>query len=161
MHMLTINIDWEYFLSIIGTEGPAKPRGSTWNGAGTCVIFSQSRQVNFSRTYCTTFHCRGTTSSVSGDILAELGEPPRAAAGAGIGTGQHDPLARQMRRERLARRPVARKAVSGRRLADSGGRLGLRRYSPPTMAPSAMSVRRDSPRHMTVLPGGGSLARAR
>lgn len=33
---------------------------------------------------------------------------------------------------------------------------------PPTMAPSAMSVRRDSPRrHMTVLPGGGSLARAR
>jgi hypothetical protein len=33
--------------------------------------------------------------------------------------------------------------------------------SAPTMAPSAMSVRRDSPRHMTVLPGGGSLARAR
>ena len=29
----------------------------------------------------------------------------------------------------------------------------------PTVAPSAMSVRRDSPRHMTVLPGGGSLAR--
>jgi transposase len=33
--------------------------------------------------------------------------------------------------------------------------------SAPTMVPSAMSVRRDSPRHMTVLPGGGSLARAR
>jgi hypothetical protein len=33
--------------------------------------------------------------------------------------------------------------------------------SPPTMAPNAMSVSRDSPRHMTVLPGGGSLARAR
>lgn len=33
--------------------------------------------------------------------------------------------------------------------------------SPPTLAPSAMSVRRDSPLHMTVLPGGGSLARAR
>lgn len=33
--------------------------------------------------------------------------------------------------------------------------------SAPTMAPSAMSVRRASPRHMTVLPGGGSLARAR
>ena len=29
--------------------------------------------------------------------------------------------------------------------------------SPPTMAPSAMSVRRDSPRPMTVLPGGGEL----
>ena len=31
----------------------------------------------------------------------------------------------------------------------------------PTVAPNAMSVRRDSPRHMTVFPGGGSLARAR
>jgi LuxR family transcriptional regulator, maltose regulon positive regulatory protein len=31
----------------------------------------------------------------------------------------------------------------------------------PTMAPNSMSVRRDSPRHMTVFPGGGSLARAR
>jgi hypothetical protein len=31
----------------------------------------------------------------------------------------------------------------------------------PTIAPNLMSVRRDSPRHMTVLPGGGSLARAR
>jgi len=58
-----------------------------------------------------------------GDILAELGEPLRAAAGAGIGTGQHDPLARQMRGERLARGPVARKAMNGHRLADSGGCL--------------------------------------
>jgi hypothetical protein len=33
--------------------------------------------------------------------------------------------------------------------------------SAPMMAPNLMSVRRDSPRHMTVLPGGGSLARAR
>jgi hypothetical protein len=33
--------------------------------------------------------------------------------------------------------------------------------SAPTMAPNPMSVRRDSPRHMTVLPGGKSLARAR
>lgn len=33
--------------------------------------------------------------------------------------------------------------------------------SAPTVAPSAMSVRRDSPRDMTELPGGGSLARAR
>src|SRR5271166_732795 len=31
----------------------------------------------------------------------------------------------------------------------------------PTMAPNSISVRRDSPRHMTVFPGGGSLARAR
>ena len=31
----------------------------------------------------------------------------------------------------------------------------------PTLAPNSMSVRRESPRHMTVFPGGGSLARAR
>ena len=28
----------------------------TWNGAGAWRIFSQSRQVTFSRTCCTTFH---------------------------------------------------------------------------------------------------------
>ncbi len=33
--------------------------------------------------------------------------------------------------------------------------------SAPSIAPRTMSVRRDNPRHMTVLPGGGSLARAR
>ena len=31
----------------------------------------------------------------------------------------------------------------------------------PMIAPNSMSVRRDSPRHMTMLPGGGSLVRAR
>lgn len=31
----------------------------------------------------------------------------------------------------------------------------------PIMAPNPTSVRRDRPRHMTVFPGGGSLARAR
>jgi len=35
--------------------GPAQPRGTTWNGAGGCVIFSQSRQENFSRTVWMTF----------------------------------------------------------------------------------------------------------
>ena len=45
--------------------GPAKPRGVTWNGAGGCVIVSQSRQENFSRTVWITFHWRGITSSVS------------------------------------------------------------------------------------------------
>ena len=33
--------------------------------------------------------------------------------------------------------------------------------SAATVEPSTMSVRRDMPRHMTVLPGGGSLPRAR
>src|SRR6476659_1022403 len=45
--------------------GPAKPRGVAWNGAGGCSIVSQARQENFSRTVCTTFQRRGTTSSVS------------------------------------------------------------------------------------------------
>lgn len=34
-------------------------------------------------------------------------------------------------------------------------------FSAPTIAPSAMSASRDRPRHMTMLPGGGSFARAR
>ena len=29
--------------------GPAQPLAITWNGAGAWLIFSQSRQVNFSR----------------------------------------------------------------------------------------------------------------
>ena len=45
--------------------GPAQPRGVGWKGAGGWLIFSQSRQVNFSRTVWITFHCRGMTSSVS------------------------------------------------------------------------------------------------
>jgi hypothetical protein len=36
--------------------GPAHPRGITWNGAGVWLIFSQSRQENFSRTVSITFH---------------------------------------------------------------------------------------------------------
>src|ERR1700751_37845 len=45
--------------------GPAKPRAIAWNGAGGCVIVSQDRQLNFSRTCSVTNHCRGTTSTVS------------------------------------------------------------------------------------------------
>ena len=45
--------------------GPAQPRGVGWKGAGGWLIFSQSRQVNFSRMVWITFHCRGMTSSVS------------------------------------------------------------------------------------------------
>ena len=44
--------------------GPAHPRATAWNGAGAWLIFSQSRQLNFSRTVSTTFHWRGTHSSV-------------------------------------------------------------------------------------------------
>jgi len=45
--------------------GPAQPRGIVWNGAGGWVIFSHSRQVNFSRTVWITFHRRGMLSRVA------------------------------------------------------------------------------------------------
>ena len=44
--------------------GPMKPRGVAWNGAGGWVIFSQSRQVNFSRTVSMTLKRRGISSNV-------------------------------------------------------------------------------------------------
>src|SRR6516164_3805384 len=60
-----------------------------WKGAGGWVIFSQLRQVNFSRTVCTIFHCRGTTSNVSvmsSPSLASLPPQHGQAVGAGITT---------------------------------------------------------------------------
>src|SRR6202035_2032426 len=88
--------------------GPAKPRGSTWNGAGTWLILSQSRQVNFSRTCCTTFHCRGTTSNVSvtsSPSLASLLEPQHAHR-----------RARQMGQKRPARGSPAREGANRHRV---------------------------------------------
>jgi hypothetical protein len=42
--------------------GTAKPHGVTWKAAGGCAIFSQTRQVNLSRTVWITFHWRGITA---------------------------------------------------------------------------------------------------
>jgi hypothetical protein len=47
-----------------GGFGPMNLRGVTWKGASGCVIASQDRQENFSRTVWITFHCRGIASSV-------------------------------------------------------------------------------------------------
>jgi hypothetical protein len=70
--------------------GPAQPRGVAWNGAGAWLIFSQSRQVNFSRTVWTTFHWRGIASSVSvisSPSLASRSEPQQPqTSGAGMTT---------------------------------------------------------------------------
>ncbi len=49
---------------IASSLGPAQPLATAWNGAGAWLIFSQSRQKNFSRTVSTTFYWRGTDSSV-------------------------------------------------------------------------------------------------
>src|SRR5215813_8526811 len=53
-------------------------------------------------------------------ILAELGEPGRAAARAGGRTRHDDPLARQMCWEWFARRLLAREAADGRRITGRG-----------------------------------------
>ena len=69
--------------------GPAQPRGVGWNGAGGWEIFSQSRQVNFSRTVWITFHWRGMTSSVSvtsSPIFESFREPQHAQASGGVTT---------------------------------------------------------------------------
>ena len=41
---------------IASRPGPARPRAMAWCGAGGWVMVSQARQLNFSRTVCTTFH---------------------------------------------------------------------------------------------------------
>jgi hypothetical protein len=57
--------------------------------------------------------------------------------------------------------------AAGREVAHQMASVSIRRgFQLPTtpvpiIAPSMMSVSRENPRHMTVLPGGGSLARAR
>ena len=102
--------------------GPAKPLGVTWKGAGAWLIFSQSRQVNFSRTCWITFHCRGITSSVSVMSSPSFASrvPPQQAQE--VGTEHDHPLPRQMLGKRLAR---GTRAAEGRDMARLGrGLLG-------------------------------------
>ena len=69
-----------------------------------------------------------------GDVLAELRQLRRAAAGTALRRGDHDALARQMLGERLARRPLAlerldrlrlRRRLLGRQFVLGRGRLQL------------------------------------
>ena len=64
------------------------------------MMASQARQLNFSRTVCTTFHCLGTTSSVSVTSSPSLTRSPPPQQEQALGRGQHDPLARQVGRQR-------------------------------------------------------------
>ena len=84
-----------------------------WNGAGVWLIFSQSRQVNFSRTVSMTFHSRGFTRHRARHVLAELAQPSAAAAFASFRRFEHHTLARQMFGERVA---LGRRRVNGRTL---------------------------------------------
>lgn len=68
---------------VASSWGPMKPRGVAWNGAGGWVIFSQSRQVNFSRTVSISLNRRGISSSVlftSSPIFASRNPPQQAQA---------------------------------------------------------------------------------
>ena len=100
--------------------GPARPRGIAWCGAGGWVMASQARQLNFSRTVCTTFHCLGTTSSVSVTSSPSLtrSPPPQQEQASGEGSTTR----------------------SRGRSAGSGARLGLRRVKARTVvSPSSAS----------------------
>jgi hypothetical protein len=48
--------------------GPAQLRGVAWNGAGGSLIFSQSRQVIFSRTCWITFPVGGGQARLQGNV---------------------------------------------------------------------------------------------
>ncbi len=80
-----------------------------------------------------TFHCRGMTLERLGDVFAHLPDVARPAAGAGGRRFDDYALAREMVRERLARRAAAFEAGDGRglrhvqrfNLVFGGGRLEL------------------------------------
>ena len=108
---------------------PPNPAGSHGTVRGLCKIFSQSRQVNFSRTVWTTFQLRGITSSVSVMSSPSLESRSRAATATDLGRRNHHALARQMLRERLARWPPASERLDCRGLRGClfGGELVLAR----------------------------------
>ena len=95
------------------------------------MIFSQDRQLNFSRTCSVTNHCRGTTSSVSvtsSPILESLLPPQH---GHEVGAGWTIAPARQIGGKVPPRRLAPREALHldarrlGLRLILSGGRSQL------------------------------------
>src|SRR5882724_7876600 len=76
-----------------------------WNGAGGWLIFSQDRQLNFSRTCSVTNNCRGTTSSVSvtSSPIFESLVPPQHGQQAGAGCTMRRYAGRLARGRILAR----------------------------------------------------------
>src|SRR3954465_80919 len=96
--------------------GPAQPLATAWNGAGAWLIFSQSRQENFSRTVSITFHWRGTDSSVRVTSSPEFAQAIAAAAFTRHRRIDHHALAGKMIGERIAFGTRARKSAHARRL---------------------------------------------
>ena len=128
----------------------------TWKGAGGWVIFSQSRQVNFSRTVWITFHCRGITSSVSVTSSPSLASrcrpqqragrrrrrPPPARAADAPGNGFRAGVG-GARRRRTGRR-LRRRLLGGELVLGGGGlqllELQLQLVEQPRAALGALAV---------------------
>ena len=133
--------------------GPMKPRGVAWNGAGGWVIFSQSRQVNFSRTVSISLKRRGISSSVSVTSSPSFDnrDPPQQAQVAEL---DDDALALDVGRPGLAHRPLAREGAHalGLRRCGSRGKLVLARRgdevfgAPTPTARSAVPCARSAAR---------------
>ena len=88
-----------------GSPHPRRPAQA--GDQAPLTIFSQSRQVNFSRTCWITFHCRGMTSSVSvmsSPSLRSRGLPQHTQT---VGPRLEHPLAPQILGKGLARRALA------------------------------------------------------
>ena len=82
------------------------------------MIFSQSRQENFSRTVSIDLPLARRRLQRPRHILAELAQARAAAAGAGRRRFDHHALARQMLGKGVALRPLALEAGDRRRLGD-------------------------------------------
>jgi hypothetical protein len=99
--------------------GPASCNGMEWR-LRAWLIFSQSRQLNFSRTVSTTYHWRGTDSSVrvrSSPSLRKRLPPQRSHA-----VGDHHALAGKMIGDRIAF--AARAGKSAHRCRPGDGSYG-------------------------------------
>ena len=94
------------------------PLGMTWNGAGAWLIFSQSRQVNFSRTVSITFHWRGSHLQRSGHVLAEFAQTVSATAFASRRRIDHHALAGKVVGECVALGTLARERGARGRFGD-------------------------------------------
>jgi len=107
----------------------------TWNGAGFWLIVSQSRQVNFSRTYWSTLCWRGMLSSVSVTVSPSLASrlPPQHVQAAGPG----------------------RTIRSRGRWSGKGWRAGRLRVAPVTVVARAFSIRRAP--NSTARTGAGAI----
>ena len=90
----------------------------TWNGAGACVIFSQSRQVNFFPDRLDHFPPTGLRFQGSRHVFAEFAQAVAATALTRRRRIDHHTLARKVIGECVALGTLARKSAHRRCLGD-------------------------------------------